>query len=306
MSSRKRGGPTFNGLAAHSFFKGIPSNRRGRPLRLRHWRRVLKAIRRARHPWPELASFVEQKIRLGVAVEATLCAAITNPSTGHFWRGSAARILAIVKPGIAVDSLLAQLRSQQENGALFETALALEATQDTRVIRPLITALGDSHHGRQLAAARALGWVDPKGNARVARVLSEVLADSSRTPALRAEAAHSLAYQHSNRAMPALLAALSDPDDLIRFWAVVSLGCIQNRRSGRQSDPRALPALELMLNDQAEPEGVWTSVGRAALWQLAHRTPKLPHYVERLQQETERILADPGSTEKQRAWTRNR
>ncbi|MBN9660085.1 MAG: HEAT repeat domain-containing protein [Acidobacteria bacterium] len=248
---------------------------------------------------------MEHKNRHGAAVEATLRAAITSASLGHFARGTAARILSIAKPGVAVDILLAQLWSQREDGELFETALALEATQDTRVIRPLIAALQDHEPGRQLAAARALGWVDPKGNARVARVLSKVLADSSRKPAVRAEAAHSLAYQHSNRAMPALLAALSDPDDFIRFWAVLSLGFIKNRRSRRQGDPRVVPALESMLNDQAEPEGVWTSVGREALWQLAHWNPSLPEYVERLQEESARILADPGSTEKQRAWARS-
>ncbi len=245
-------------------------------------------------------------MRLGAPVEAALRKVITDPSLGYFSRGTAARILAIAKPGAAEDRLLDQLWSQQEERALFQTALAIEATQDARVIRRLIAVLQDRDPSRQLAAARALGWVDHKGNARVARVLTEVLADTSRTPAVRAEAAHSLAYQHSNRAIPALLAALSDPDDLIRFWAVVSLGFIKNRRSNRQSDPRVVPALESMLNDKAAPESVWTSVGREALWQLAHRNPNLPNYVEMLHEETERILSDPSSTEKQRAWARSR
>ncbi|MGJ5818050.1 HEAT repeat domain-containing protein [Paludibaculum fermentans] len=290
MSPRKRGKPQFHGLAAHSFFDGMPPNRRDRSLRARHWRRVLRAVRRARQYWPDLASAVDRKLRQGATVEAGLWDAITSPSLGHLSRGTAARILAIAKPSAAADCLLNQLWSQQEERALFETALAIEETQDARVIRPLLAALQDREPGRQLAAARALGWVDPKGNARVARVLSEVLADTSRTPAVRAEAAHSLAYQYSNRAIPSLLAALSDPDGLIRFWCVVSLGFIKNRRSWRQSDSRVVPALESMLNDTAAPDGVWTSVGREALWQLAHRNPILPDYVERLRVETERIL----------------
>ncbi|MGJ5818051.1 HEAT repeat domain-containing protein [Paludibaculum fermentans] len=268
-------------------------------------RRILKALRRARHDWRALTCAIEKSLRQGGPVEAALCSAITSESLGHFARGMAARILSIGRPDLALNCLFHQLWSQDEKLALWSTGLSIEELRDARAIRPLIRALYDTHPHRQHAAARALGWVHP-GSTRAGRVLTDILADGSQPQPVREEAAESLAYQNSNRAIPALLAAMQEPDERIRFWATFALGQLRNRHSWRQSDPRVVPALEARLGDHVTPEGQFNSVAQEALEALAYWNPSVPKYVERLKDETERILSEPGSTEKQRAWARNR
>ncbi|MGC4048957.1 MAG: HEAT repeat domain-containing protein [Paludibaculum sp.] len=205
---------------------------------------------------------------------------------------------------MALDCLFQQLWSQEEQFALWSTGLSIEESRDARAIRPLIRALHDTHPHRQHAAARALGWVHP-GSTRAARVLSDILADGTQPQPVREEAAESLAYQNSNRAIPALLAAMQEPCERIRFWATFALGQLRNRHSWRQSDARVVPALEARLGDHVTPEGQFNSVAQEALEALAYRKPPLPHYTGMYEAEKARVLSDPASTEKQRAWARS-
>lgn len=262
---------------------------------------MLKAIRQSDHHCPELAQVLRRTERQGAALEDALCQAMAARARGQFYRGMAARILAVIDPQAAMKCLFDQLWSKQEQCDLYEVGLSIEITNDARAIRPLIRALHDTNPHRQAAAARALGWVS-WGNNRAARELSAVLADTSRTPAVRAEAAEPLAYQHANRAIPSLLAALHDPDPQIRYWAVFSLGSISHRHSRRQRDPRVVPALEAMLHDGAVPSNQWNSVGQEALSVLANDIHGLPRYAELYQRELERIRQDPQASEAQRRW----
>lgn len=240
-------------------------------------------------------------MRHGEPVETALCLAITSEPLGHFARGTAARILSLARPDLALDCLFQQLWSQEEKLALWSTGLSIEESRDARAVRPLIRALYDTHPHRQHAAARAVGWVHP-GSTRVARVLSDILADESQPQAVREEAAESLAYQNSNRAIPALLAAMQEQDERIRFWATFALGQLCNRHSRRQSDPRVVPALEARLGDHVTPEGQLNSVEQEALEALAYRNPPLPHYTAMYEAEKARIRSDPQSSAKQKGW----
>ena len=182
-----------------------------------------------------------------------------------------------------------------------ETALTLETLGDLRAVRPLIGALSDPNVDRRAAAARALGWIQGAGR-RAANALSAALADLSQPVAVREEAAESLAYLHSPRAIPGLIRALSDPDVRIRFWAVFALGSVRNRRTYLHTYRSVVPALEAMLADHAVPPGNWWSVGREALAMLGELDPPEARYRQQLAEETRRVLGDPASSPEDRWW----
>ena len=177
----------------------------------------------------------------------------------------------------------------------------MEHLGDRRAIRPLVDALHDPNPHRRHAAARALGWIPKAGN-RAANALIAALTDPAQPQPVREEAAESLAYLYSPRAIPALISVLSDADERIRFWAVFALGSICDRRTGRHTDRRVVPALESMLNDHAIPPGNWWSVGREALAMLGRLDPPEAGYREQLAREIRQVLDDPNSSPEDRRW----
>jgi HEAT repeat protein len=111
-----------------------------------------------------------------------------------------------------------------------ETAITFEQLGDVRSVTHLARALNDPNHHRRYAAARALGWIRPAGS-RSATALINALTDVSQSIEVREEAAESLAYHDSSRAIPPLISVLTDSDVRLRFWAVFALGSIRNRRT---------------------------------------------------------------------------
>lgn len=270
-------------------------------VRARVLRRMEKELRRAGHHHPRLRRLAGSHLRQRASLEDALGRVMTDESLNQFDRGMAARILAVGKPRAALERLFAQFWTQQEQWPLYETGLAIEMTQDLRALRPLIGALHDTNPYRQAAAARAMGWLR-WGSNRAARELSRIVADPSQPAAVRAEAAEPLAYQYANRAIPALLEALRDPDPQLRYWAVFALGSVSHKHSERQRDPRVVPALESMLPDDAVPPAQWNSVGQEALAVLANPLHAQPKYAELYEQELERIRQDPDAPERLRKW----
>jgi HEAT repeat protein len=132
--------------------------------------------------------------------------------------------------------------------------------------------------------------------------LIDALTDPSQPLAVRQEAAESLAYHDSTRAIPALIAALQDSEIGIRFWSVFALGSIRNRKTGRFTDGRVVPALEAMLHDHSTPPGNWWSIAREALAMLGNLDPPVPKYRDRVNLEIQRILADPNASTEDCRW----
>ncbi len=104
----------------------------------------------------------------------------------------------------------------------------------------------------------------------------------------REEATASQAYVGTRETVDALGHATKDPDVRLRFWALFALG-------GKfRTDPRALSALESVLDDHESPAGNWWSVGREALAMLQDR--------EQLNAEIDKVLAEPAASEEDRRW----
>ena len=275
-------------------------------LRLRVERKLRKRLRGMQHEkWQrEMARAVQRYERQGLPLRRALLTIVTDRVAGWIARADAARVLAISDGGVVAQHLLEQFFSQEGSIALWQTALTLETLGDLCAVRPLIVALSDANVDRRAAAARALGWIRGAGQ-RAANALSAALADLSQPVAVREEAAESLAYLHSPRAIPGLIKALSDPDVRIRFWSVFALGSICNRRTYRNTYRSVVPALEAMLTDHAVPPGNWWSVSREALAMLGQLDHPEARYRQQLTEETRRVLNDPASSPEDRRWAEN-
>lgn len=156
-------------------------------------------------------------------------------------RAFAAELLGRVGSAKAVPALLETVQATQtEDSDVREIALrALARIADPQAVAPLITAL-----------ASADAWLAP----RIADILSRhgdvvvdpllVLLGDSSHHAARAWAANVLGEVGSQRAFPALVRSLDDPDDEVRAKVATALG--------RLRDPRAVPPLlEHLLTDPA-------------------------------------------------------
>jgi hypothetical protein len=257
-------------------------------VRLRWQRRARKRLRR---------SSVLRDVRLleaqGLSLSQALRAVLIRPGWGHFEEADAGRLLSIDGSSRAVDALLQRFFTLTEKDDLYATALRLENLNDKRAVRPLIHALlQDENPHRRHAAARALGWIRKPGRA-AALALARCVADPSQPQAAREEAAESLAYVGTAETVDALISVLGDPDVRLRFWAVFGLG-------GSTKDPRAVRALESMLDDPEVTPGNWWSVGKEALGVLA----KTDQYRDRCWTEAARILEDPKATPEDRRWAK--
>jgi HEAT repeat protein len=201
-------------------------------LRQRRDRRIRKRLRGG------VARAVAGRERRGESLEAALCGVLTDGALSQWDRAEAGRLLSIGVDGRAVRELVAQFLRQEGKDELYMTAMALEELDDARAVPALIRALlGDGNEHRRNAAARALGWISRPGK-EAARALALCLADPGQPQAAREEAAESLAYVGNAETVEALIAALSDGDVRIRFWAVFGLG------GSCRGEARAVRALE--------------------------------------------------------------
>ncbi len=233
--------------------------------------------------------------RRGLSLSQALKALLLDPNQGHYDRGTAGRLLLLAHEPTPVPALLHLFFQQQHRDELYKTALTLEVLNDRRAVPALIHALlEDPNPHRRHAAARALGWIHPPNRA-TARALARCLSDPAQPQPAREEAAESLSYTGTPESVDALIAALSDPDPRIRFWA--AFGLISSR-----GEARAVSALEAVLDDSAVPPGNWWSVGREALATLsALPIPRNPHH-QRVAAEAQAILADPNAAPEDRRW----
>ncbi|MBI4892485.1 MAG: HEAT repeat domain-containing protein [Acidobacteria bacterium] len=266
-------------------------------MRRRAERKIRKRLRNMRAEESILARAVARLERRGLSLREALRNVLLDPTHDFAHRAAAGRLLALAADSSALAALLALFHRQVEKDHLYATALTLEQLNDRRALPPLIRALlEDPNPHRRHAAARALGWIHPSSRA-AARALARCLSDPSQPQPAREEAAESLSYVGTTDSLDALIAALSDPDVPIRFWAAFGLGGCSH------GEPRAIQALASILHDPHVPPGNWWSVGREALAALAG-LPILPHnpYRQRVATETAAILANPNATPEDRRW----
>jgi HEAT repeat protein len=278
-------------------------------VRQRVRRRLHKRIREHhRLAHSSLLAMVSRDKRAGDRIEIVLHDIAIDANIHSYTRALAAELLVGVGDHRATTSLLRQFFMQERYDDLVETALTLGDTGDLLVSQPMIDALRDSNPDRRRAAARVLGWLHVPGLAATmqrnsaARALSNVLTDRNQPREVREEAAESLAYLSSVPAIPALIAVLDDPDVRIRFWAVFALGSIRDWRTGLQLDPRVVPALELMLEDNDAPPDNWWAVRLEALAMLGRMTPPAKDYRSRLHEEVGRVRQNPAASKQEIAW----
>lgn len=202
----------------------------------------------------DLARNVERLERSGLPFSDSLHKIVFDASLDWHIRAEIAKILMLADNRVPLQ-LVAQFFTLRDKLELWQTALTIESLSDVRCVASLIPALHDENPDRRHAAARALGWIGQSGGPAVT-ALVDALQDTSQPTAVREEAAESLAYLNSNRAIPALISALHDPAVQVRFWSVFALGSIRSRKS-RRIDPRVIPAIESMLDDHETPTGWW-------------------------------------------------
>jgi HEAT repeat protein len=161
--------------------------------------------------------------RDGLPLSDALRTIISDPAAGWLARGETPRVLALSNAQLVARQLLSQFFSQEEKDELWETARTVERFGDVRCVGPLVNGLSDINLYRRQAVARALGWI-PNSGTRAVNALIKALTDVSQPVAVREEAAESLAYLNSSRAIGPLISVLAEPDVRIRFWAVFALG----------------------------------------------------------------------------------
>lgn len=243
-----------------------------------------------------VATAVAQVERKGLPFVQALFAVMLDPGRFHQDRAPIGKLLSVDGDDRAVKALLELFERQTEKDDLYVTALTVEHLNDQRAVGPLIHALLHDNNGhRRHAAARALGWISPPSRA-AALALAQCLCDPSQPQPAREEAAESLAYAGNRETIGALISVLQDPDVRLRFWAVFGLG------QSCRGEPRAIRALESMLGDKEVPPGNWWAVGKEALGVLGHAWKPIADYTEKLEAETERILADPSASPQHRWW----
>lgn len=267
-------------------------------MRLRWQRRArkrLRLMRRGRGGWG-LPAAVGRLERRGFSLEQALRSVLLDPASGHYDRAESGKLLSMAGGDCPVRALLRLFFEQTDEGGLYETALAIEGLGDRRAVGPLIRALlEDRNPHRRHAAARALGWIRPPVR-KAALALAQCLADPSQPQPAREEAAESLAYAGRRETIGPLISVLHDPDPRIRFWAAFGLG------ESCRGDPRAVRALESLLDDTATPPGNWWTVGREALGMLGSMNPPVGDYRSRLAAECRRVIEAPDASEEDRRW----
>ena len=136
----------------------------------------------------------------------------------------------------------------------FEAAKAVWEDPEPRLERALLSTL---KHGRRpfnrAAAAFAMQILKtPKG----IRALERTVANKSKNPRVRGEAAEALAHGHRKKSHDVLLRGLGDPSKDVRFWCAFSLG--------EMAEGRAATALKgLAATDKRVIRG-WHSVAKEA------------------------------------------
>ena len=154
--------------------------------------------------------------RSGHSLLQALFAFLLDPRRPHHERGAAGKLLAI--NGNAVQALLGLFSEQFEKTDLHETALMLEELNDIRAVPTLIYALlQDPNPHRRHAAARALDWIRPSTRS-AALALAKSLVDSTQFPAVREEAAESLASVGSPVTIDALISEAVADERPAPFW----------------------------------------------------------------------------------------
>lgn len=183
-------------------------------------------------------------------------------------------------------SLLQDL--EQDGFARAAGAVALGAAKDARAVEPLITVLKDPRPPKGYAELPS-----PERQTGQAKVLAERLRSLHN---VRAHAAAVLGQLEDQRAVPALLGALSDADPFVRLESVAALGRLKPRGAvadlskvlhdpdtrvrlmavvvlGRQGDPTAGPVLRQVLSD---PEPGVRGQAALALGLLGDRDAREP------------------------------
>jgi HEAT repeat protein len=150
--------------------------------------------------------------------------------TARKWRDRAfaAELLGRVGSAKAVPALLETVQATRtEDSDVREIALrALARIGDPRAVEPLIAALSSAD---AWLTARIADILTRHGDAAVDPLIT-LLAGPSRHPA-RAWAANVLGEVRAQRAFPALVRGLSDPDDEVRGKAATALGRLGDRRA---------------------------------------------------------------------------
>jgi HEAT repeat protein len=141
-------------------------------------------------------------------------------------------------------------------------AVELARTRDERTRRQVARVLeGAGNDDGRAAAAYVLGF---SGDTAFAGVLARRLADRDECVLVRAHAAEALGHLLQHEPVladirTAIVAALTDEEPEVRFWATFAAGALELQESR--------PRLERLLGDEASVEGWWT-VAQEAEWAL--------------------------------------
>ncbi len=128
------------------------------------------------------------------------------------------------------------------------------------------------------------------------RWLINILENRSETGYIRGRAAEELSHAGNPVAFDAFIRCLSDPDPVVRFWAVFALGGMARFRPALH--PVAIAALQRMVDDAGDVPGYW-SVGREA---RAMIESLIPVHRELAEKERDTILADANAPADLRRW----
>ena len=258
---------------------------------------MCKAMRIAAQAEPELASRCMRLQRSGQTLQQVLTSTVADRTASASHRRLAAELLSVGGVGRPFESIIDQYLEQCDGATAWDLQWALpyglfHPTRDQER-RPAQILRGDPDEERRAATAQFLGSLQGRGSFQS---LLETLQDRSETGYVRGRAAEALISHGKPAAVPALTACLSDPDPVVRFWAVFALGGIAHFRPALHG--RALTALRMVTEDTGQMSGYW-SVGYEARAMIEGLDPEQRKLGE---EERSRILARPESPPDLRRW----
>lgn len=200
----------------------------------------------------DAAKQIEALAEAGVNDESALRAAASRPAISEPLRAFACWLLARLDDPADLAALLAAL--DDESAAVRAEAARGAGTVGREAATESLLRLATADPSVEVRMSAIYGLGETRDHRAVDSLLA-LLADTQEDPRVRGQAAEVLGHFGGDRALEALIAALSDPSPEVRYWSAFALGEI--------GDSRALPALQSAEKNDAVTESGQSTAAEA-------------------------------------------
>jgi hypothetical protein len=163
-----------------------------------------------------------------------------------------------------MDEALERFLLATSTNEIHKTAFELHHNWKAEYFWPFISALRSPEEPKRYEAAYTLGF---RSTRRAIPFLTAALSHANESERVRGQAAEALGQSLKRKVIPVLAACSADPSPEVRFWCVFSLGHFVRRL---KTPPQVVRALEARLDDRERPSqrGHYWPIGWEALAML--------------------------------------